>query len=86
MIYNWYKIFNLDEFNDADLVSRTVTLFLAGIGQTEIIISKGNTVGVTCNDIFLPIKFDNRNPWAFEGQAVYQDTNKDIWLGFEVED
>lgn len=81
MIYDWYKIFNLTAFNALDLVSRTYSFNLADIGIREVMVTKGDTVGVLYEGIFLSIGLNDKNPFEFDLHAVYLDANNDVWLG-----
>jgi hypothetical protein len=83
---DWYLLFNLEEFEDAELVSRNLTLTLTDIGEKEILITKGNHVAIYYEDTFLPINFLDHNPYARDGRAVYLDEQGEVWLGIEVED
>lgn len=86
MTYNWFKIFNLDEFNALGLTSRLYTLELMGVGVKEILVTKGNSVSILYDDVFLSLGLNDENPFAFDGHAVYEDDNGDVFLGIEVEE
>lgn len=86
MIFNWYKIFNLTEFEALGLVSRTYKLTLNGIGEKEILVTKGNSVNVLYGDAFMPVNFYDYNPFIRGGYAVYKDAETDdVYLGILVE-
>lgn len=82
MIYIWYFMFNLDEFNALGLVSRTYTLTLENIGQKDVLLTKGNYIGITYEGIFLPLNQTEKNPFEFDDQAIYVDEDQNVWLGF----
>lgn len=85
MTYDWYKIFNKTEFEDTGLVSRTLSLYLDGIGDTEILITKANELGVVYDDTFLMLNFEGQNPHAISPYAVFLDTETDdVYFGIEV--
>lgn len=87
MIYDWYLIFNKAEFEAAGLVSRTVSVFLEDIGEKEVLITKGNELGVLYEDTFLMVNFEENNPWAISPYAVFWDEETDdVYLGIESED
>lgn len=86
MTYNWYKLFNLTDWTETGLVSRTLTLDMQDIGEVSVLITKGNLTSILYNDTFLPIQLLNRNPFVRDTYAVYRDINHDIWLGIEVEE
>lgn len=85
MIYDWYLIFNTDEFDDAGLVSQTVTLVLEGIGQKDFLVTKGELYGITLDNDFLALNQLDANPFEFEGNAIYIDENNDVWWGMANE-
>lgn len=84
MIFDWYNLFSLPEFLATGLVSQKVTVFLEGVGLSEILITRGNLVSIQYDDAFLPIEFEGDNPYVRDSYAVYKDANQDIWLGIEV--
>ncbi len=86
MIYDWYKIINLAEFEALDLVSRNLELILGNIGLANVLVTKGNMVSILYNGIFLSIGLNDESPFEFEGHAVYLDANDDVWLGILNED
>lgn len=86
MIYNWFKIFNLDEFESLGLTSRTYDLELENVGTKKVLVTKGILVGVTYEDVFLPINLNDKNPFEFEGLAVYLAPNNNVHLGIAVDE
>ena len=85
MSFDWYKLTNLDDFEALGLVSQKLTLDLEGLGHKDILVTKANAVSILFDGIFLTIGFNEKNPFEFEGHAVYLDENRDIWLGIENE-
>ncbi len=83
-IYDWYKIFNLTDFEALGLVSRTYEFFLENVGQKTVLVTKGNLVSMTYGGVMLPVQFDDKNPFEFEHRAVYIDDSNDVYLGIEV--
>jgi hypothetical protein len=90
MNFDWYNIFNLTEFTDELLISRSLTVFLEGRGEQEILITRGNVISIVYEDVIMPIEYLDENPFVREGDdahyAVYKDSNEDVWLGIEVEE
>jgi len=86
MIYNWYFIFNLVDFQNLGLVSRTYTVELQGIGIKDILVTQGEYVSMIYEGVMLPLNLTEKNPFEFEGMAVYIDANDDCFLGFLNED
>lgn len=81
MIYNWYKIFNLAEFQATGLVSKSYLVTLEGVGDQSILVTKGNVVSMMYGDVMLPVEFLGHNPFVQSGYAVCRDIDDFIWLG-----
>lgn len=86
MIYNWFKIFNKTEFEALDLPSKEYLLNLEGVGEKTILVTKGNSVGILYEDVFLLLDLNNKNPFEFDDHAIYVDINNDVYLGIKVEE
>ena len=86
MVFDWYKIFNNAAFLATGLVSRTYTVDLQGIGQKEILATRGNLTSIVYDDVMLSINLNSKNPFIFENRAVYMDESNDVWLGILVPD
>lgn len=84
-MYNWYNLFNLDEWLETELVSRTLSVFLDKNDQKEILVTQGNQTGITIDDVFLPLKFNEKNPYVIGDYAIFQDVNNDVWVGLAVD-
>ncbi len=55
------------------------------VGEKEILVTKGNLLGITFDEIFLPVKLNDLNPFEIDGHAVYENSSGDIYLGVPVE-
>lgn len=93
MTFTWFKIFNLTEFEALNLVSKTYTQILEGIGQKDILVTKGECVSMLYEGIFLPLQLNDINPFIKEGEAegdlayaIYIDADDDVYLGIEEPD
>ena len=86
MIFNWFKIFNIGEFDALGLVSRTYTYVLGDLGQKDILVTKGETYGITYDGVFLSVGMIDKNPFSLDGYGVYKDSNDNVYLGIEVPD
>lgn len=85
MNYTWFKIFNRASFDALLLTSKTYTHFLEGVGQKDVLVTKGNYYGITYEGVFLALQMGDENPFALDGYAVYLDTvTNDVYLGIEV--
>jgi len=85
--YNWYKIFNLTEFTALSLVSKSYEYDFETLGLREILVTKGNTVGVVFDDVFLSLGLVNDEGYfAFEDRAVFlQTATQDVYVGVKIE-
>jgi len=79
--YNTYKIVNLDEFEATGLVSRTIQAVLSGVGLKNILVTKGNLLGITYEGVFLALNVNEKNYLEFDGYAVFLDELNDVYLG-----
>lgn len=86
MIYTWYKIFNLAEFNALDLVSKEYELELEDIGIKTVTVTKGKLVSILYEGIFLSVNLNSVNPLEFDGHAVWISGTNDVYLGIAVPD
>jgi hypothetical protein len=84
--YNWFLIFNQTTFNALNLYSKTYTVNLEGIGEKEILVTKGETVAITYEGTMLPINLNSVNPFEFDDLAVYINSDNDVYLGVLIED
>lgn len=82
--YDWYLIFNRQEFSALDLISKTYTHNLSGRGVQSFLVTRGNTIAITYDGAFLPIELNGKNPYESEGYAIFLDSDENVWLGFEV--
>jgi hypothetical protein len=86
MQYNWFKIFNLTDFEALGLVSIEYILDLDGVGEKTILATKGNGVSITYEGIMLMLNLGEKNPFEFEDHAVYVDESNDVFLGLPLEE
>ncbi len=84
MAYTAYKIFNRTEFEATGLTSKTYTVNLDGIGEKDILVTKGELIGMLYEGVFLTLDLNGANPFEFDGFAIYEDENHDVHLGIEV--
>ena len=84
MIYNWFKIFNLSEFNSLNLISKTYTMILQDLGEKDILVTKGNRTSILYDGIYLSLDLNLKNPFEFESHAIYKDLSNDVYLGILV--
>jgi hypothetical protein len=83
-MFDWYELFKYDEFTASGLVSKSLRVFLEGIGFENVLITKGNLVSVLFRGVLLPLEFNGENPYSFGGKyAVYKDPTGRVWLGIK---
>ncbi len=83
-MFDWYKIFNKNEFLALGLVSRTISASLEERGTKDILVCLGNELSIKFEDVFLTVKFNDKNPFQVGSYSIYIDELSDVWLGFEV--
>ncbi len=99
MNFTYYKITNYNDFVDLDIPSKEFTVELESIGLKTILITKGINVGMLYEGVFLTLNLNDKNPFIFEEQetfgdentdrwhqAIWIDSENDIWLGIEVDE
>jgi hypothetical protein len=85
MIYDWYKIFNKTDFDATGLTSKTYELFLVGIGLKYVLVTKGNLLSMTIDDVFLSLELNSKNPFYFSGRGIYVDPDENVFWGIPRE-
>jgi len=83
-VWNWFNIFNYDEFIALDIPARDLVVVLQGIGTESILISRGNILSVTFRGVYLPINLLDINPKIEDGYGVFLDESNDVWIGIEL--
>lgn len=86
-MYQWYKIFNANNFIATGLVSRKYSLILAERGMKDFLVTFGVALGVTYEGVFLSVKMNDLNPFKFEQNAVYMDdATSDVYFGYLIDE
>jgi len=86
-IYNWYLIFNLNEFLSTNLGSKEYNLNLFSIGESTFTVYIGNVVSVMYLDQFMPINMYDEPKYEKLNYATYHDeVTGNVYFGFLVED
>lgn len=81
MTYTWYNLFVLTDFLATGLVSRVLQVNLETAGQKDILITKGNEVGIVYENTYLILNMRGDNPYTRDNIAVYLDPDQNVWLG-----
>ncbi len=85
MSWNWYELFDKAEFEAEGLVSRTLTVTLEGEGEKEILITKGEAIGLVIDEIFLSLHLEENNPYTRDGYGIFEAEDGMVWVGVEEE-
>ncbi len=82
----WFNVYNKTTFEAEDIPSKNLTLDLGDFGQQEVMITKGNHIGIFVAGVFLMLGLEDLNPFYFEGLLAYLDEDDEIFLGIYSED
>ncbi len=82
-MWNWFKLFNANEFMAEELTSRNLIAVLQDVGTENILISRGNLLSITFRGVYMPIDLLEINPSYAEEYGVLKDALGDVWLGIE---
>ncbi len=83
--YDWYLIFNLDEFNALGLVARTYQYNVPGKGVKDFFVTKGNLVSITYEGVMLSLNMNDENPFFFDDMGIAIDPDNNVWIGLDPE-
>lgn len=84
MNYDWYKLFNEQEFLSTGLPSKEYSVFLEGRGQKNFMALKGINTCVQFDGEFFIVGLNGVNPQERSGLAVSKNSSGDIYVGFEI--
>lgn len=79
--FSWYQLFNKTEFEATGLVSATSTIVFKDVGVKTVLITKANSLGVTIDDVFLPLEMNQKNPFRIGERAIWLDEADNVWWG-----
>lgn len=83
-IYDWFKIFNKDDFFATNLVSRMYQVNLEGRGIVQVLALRGNLLSVQFNGELLSHGITGQSIVERSDIATYLDANNDVWIGYKV--
>lgn len=84
MIFDWYRVFNIEEFAELDPVQKTYRMNFEGIGEVAVRVMQGLGIGVIYGDVFLALDLDLGMPVVMDGIAAFVKENGDVYVGIEV--
>lgn len=79
--FTWYPIFNLAEFEATGLVSREYSLVLEGVGLCNFLVTKGNLISVTYDDVMLSLGLTESVPFVSDGYGLVLSTDGSVYWG-----
>ena len=82
---DWYKIFNLNEFDALGVPDFSVSVELAERGQQTFRILKGFLYSVIVDDIILTPMLNDRNGFNKDTRSAYIDEENNLWIGYAPE-
>lgn len=83
--FSWYLICNANEFYSMNLFSKEFTVNLEGIGVKTVIVYRGQNLSIEYEGVLLSVSLNGRNPFVFDGFAVYINSFDNVFLGVPVE-
>lgn len=84
MTVNWYNIGNEQEFLAKGIPQETKRLDLEDLGEVDVVLLAGFRTSVIFNGEMLTPTLNGRNPFYKTETSCYIDENKDIWVGYAV--
>lgn len=82
--FTYFKTFNVDDFESKELVAFEYEYEFEGFGLKKVFATKGTRLNVMIDDVFLSIELNAKNPFKFEGRAVFISPNNDVYIGIET--
>ena len=83
--FDWYRLFNHQEFLNLDVPSAEFDVVLDGVGLKTVLVTRGIATSILFDDTFLTINLNGKNPFRYDTTAVFIDQYDDVWLGVYFE-
>lgn len=85
MIFDWYLVYNLTDFDALSIPSKFIALNTEDRGLINLTITKGQYYGVNFldDDIFLAVGINNQNPFNLGSRSVAIDEDNNLWIGLQ---
>lgn len=80
-VFEWFYIFNLDEFLSKDIPIFQASVIFEGYGEKTVTITRGAETGVMIDDVFMILNMNGRNPFRYGERALLLDDDGDVWIG-----
>lgn len=80
--WQWWKIINLNDIKNPDVPDRYLTVVLDGLGQTDIVISRGFNICVLFLNYWIVPGLNERNVFTVDNKVgAYIDKDNNLWVG-----
>jgi hypothetical protein len=83
-MWQWYKIYNLDNFDKLGVTDYTFDIELEGRGWTTFRICKGTLYGVVVDGIYLAPSLNGKNEFNKGNRSAYIDDKRNLWVGYNA--
>lgn len=85
-MWRWYKIFNLNELNRLNIPDYYLNINLRGLGNQDIVISKGFNISVLFLGYWITPMLNNRNGFSVQNKvSAYIDNENNLWVGYNAD-
>ncbi|MDR2426821.1 MAG: hypothetical protein LBD46_06575 [Endomicrobium sp.] len=84
-MWQWYRIFNLNDFDALSVPDYTFSIELEGKGFQTFRIIKGLLYSVIVDGIFLTPFLNGRNGFEKDNKSAYIDEDNNLWVGYAPE-
>lgn len=82
-MWQWFKVFNVDEFNKWDVPDIYLKLNLRGLGEQEIVVARGFKTSILFLGYWLVPGLNNRNGFSVRDKvSAYIDDENTLWVGY----
>ncbi len=81
-MWQWYKIFNLNDFDKLSVPDYTFVLELEDRGLQTYRICKGFEYSVIVDGIYLTPFLNGKNGFAKNRRSAYVDDKRNLWVGY----
>lgn len=90
MTFEWYRLFNLDEWEATGLVARTLQFELENRGPVTVEVFRGALTSLVYDGVMLPVGGIDGEQDLYVGiggqYASYVDEANEVYLGFRSEE
>ena len=84
-MWKWYKVYDLNKFDDLSVPDITFSVELQDKGQKTFRLLKGFLYSVIVDGLILTPKLNDRNGFHKGNRSAYIDENNNLWIGYAPE-